>query len=158
MESEELLRHVLFQDPSHQEALFQLSLLYTHTNRTQDARTVAHRATHNCSSPPTLCARFHAHYGDLMNDMHNTEAAAQSYQLAVELEPTLTHAHVNLGAIYHTRGDYGRAWRHYLAAHGQEPSNPLLLENMEKLRRAQHLQPPAGLPHCLNMAVSPPQP
>ncbi|XP_042240154.1 protein O-mannosyl-transferase TMTC1-like [Homarus americanus] len=150
LESEKLLRHVLDQDPAHLEALFQLSLLYTHTNRSQDALSLAHRAAHNCSKPPTLCARLHAHYGDLLNDRHSIDQAARSYRLAVELEPTLTHAHVNLGALYHTKGDYTRAWRHYLAAHGQEPSNTLLLENMEKLRRAQDLHASASIPHCLN--------
>ncbi|XP_069193026.1 protein O-mannosyl-transferase TMTC1 [Procambarus clarkii] len=150
LESEELLQKVLDQSPGHQEALFHLSLLYTHTNRTQDAFTLAQQAAHNCSRPPYLCARLHAHYGDLLNDRHNVDEAAQSYLLAVELEPTLTHPHINLGALYHAKGDYTRAWRHYLTAHGQEPSNTLLLENMEKLRRAQDLQAPASIPHCLN--------
>ncbi|ROT61332.1 putative transmembrane and TPR repeat-containing protein 1-like [Penaeus vannamei] len=151
VESEGLLRLVLSQNPHHQEALFQLSLLYTHTNRTQDALSLARLAAHNCSRPPTLCAHLHAHYGDLLNDRNNVDQAAQSYQLAVELEPTLTHAHVNLGALYHTKGDYARAWRHYLTAHGQEPSNSLLLENMEKLRRAQNLQQATtSMAHCLN--------
>ncbi|XP_037781151.1 protein O-mannosyl-transferase TMTC1-like [Penaeus monodon] len=151
VESEGLLRLVLAQNPHHQEALFQLSLLYTHTNRTQDALSLARLAAHNCSRPPTLCAHLHAHYGDLLNDRNNVDQAAQSYQLAVELEPTLTHAHVNLGALYHTKGDYARAWRHYLTAHGQEPSNSLLLENMEKLRRAQNLQQATtSMAHCLN--------
>ncbi|XP_069167416.1 protein O-mannosyl-transferase TMTC1-like [Procambarus clarkii] len=150
LESEELLQKVLDQSPGHQEALFHLSLLYTHTNRTQDAFTLAQQAAHNCSRPPYLCARLHAHYGDLLNDRHNVDEAAQSYLLAVELEPTLTHPHINLGALYHAKGDYTRAWRHYLTAHGHEPSNTLLLENMEKLRRAQDLQAPASIPHCLN--------
>ncbi|KAK8746862.1 hypothetical protein OTU49_016865 [Cherax quadricarinatus] len=150
LESEGLLRKVLDQSPGHQEALFQLSLLYTHTNRTQDALTLAQQAAHNCSRPPNLCARLHAHYGDLLNERHSVDEAAQSYQLAVELEPTLTHPHINLGALYHAKGDYARAWRHYLTAHGQEPSNTLLLENMEKLRRAQDLHAPPNIPHCLN--------
>ncbi|XP_069160984.1 protein O-mannosyl-transferase TMTC1-like [Procambarus clarkii] len=150
LESEELLQKVLDQSPGHQEALFQLSLLYTHINRTQDALILAQQAAHNCSRPPYLCARLHAHYGDLLNDRHNVDEAAQSYLLAVELEPTLTHPHINLGALYHAKGDYTRAWRHYLTAHGQEPSKTLLLENMEKLKRAQDLQAPASIPHCLN--------
>ncbi|XP_071548678.1 protein O-mannosyl-transferase TMTC1-like [Panulirus ornatus] len=150
VESEELLQLALYQVPGNQEALFQLSLLYTLTNRTQEALSLAYQAAHNCSRPPTLCARLHAHYGDLLHDRHNIDDAAQSYMLALELEPTLTHAHVNLGALYHTKGDYARAWRHYLTAQGQEPSNTLLLENMEKLRRAQHLQPSSSIPHCLN--------
>ncbi|XP_069157258.1 protein O-mannosyl-transferase TMTC1 [Procambarus clarkii] len=149
-QSEELLREVLNQAPGQQEALFQLSLLYTHTNRTQDALVLAQQAAHNCSIPPTLCAHLLAHYGDLLSDKHNIDEAAQSYLLAVELEPTLTHAHVNLGALYHTKGDYILAWRHYMMAHGQEPLNTLLLENMEKLRRLQHLQASSGIPHCFN--------
>ncbi|XP_042243444.1 protein O-mannosyl-transferase TMTC1-like, partial [Homarus americanus] len=103
LESEDLLRQVLDQSPGHQEALFQLSLLYTHTNRTQDALTLAYRAAHNCTRPPRLCAHLHAHHGDLLNDRHSVDEAAQSYQQAVDLEPTLTHAHVNLGALYHTK-------------------------------------------------------
>ncbi|XP_063883002.1 protein O-mannosyl-transferase TMTC1-like [Scylla paramamosain] len=52
-ESEELLRQVLWDEPGNQEALFQLSLLFTHTNRTHDALTLAQRAAQDCSRPPT---------------------------------------------------------------------------------------------------------
>nr|XP_045585958.1 protein O-mannosyl-transferase TMTC1-like [Procambarus clarkii] len=149
-ESEELLQEVLSQDPTNLEALFQLSLLYTYTNHTHDALAIAHHAAHNCSRPASLCARLHAHYGDLLSDRHSNDQATQNYLLAVELEPTLTHAHVNLGALYHTKGDYGRAWRHYLAAQEQDPSNALLLENMEKLHRAQHLSSHTSILHCIN--------
>ncbi|XP_042210094.1 protein O-mannosyl-transferase TMTC1-like [Homarus americanus] len=124
LESEDLLRQVLDQSPGHQEALFQLSLLYTHTNRTQDALTLAYRAAHNCTRPPRLCAHLHAHHGDLLNDRHSVDEAAQSYQQAVDLEPTLTHAHVNLGALYHTKGDYTRAWKHYLGTRAGSLQHP----------------------------------
>ncbi|XP_076053492.1 protein O-mannosyl-transferase TMTC1-like [Oratosquilla oratoria] len=135
-ECEDLLQEVLSFDSGNQEALLQLSLLYTNTNRSQEALAVADRASNSCVQPPTLCAHLHAHRGDLLNALHQSHEAEESYLQAVRLEKNLAHAHVNLGAIYHTKGDYVRAWRHYLAAHQQEPQNDLLLENMEKLRRA----------------------
>ena len=59
-------------------------------------------------------------------------------------------SHPSFPSFIPSQGDYARAWRHYLTAHGLDPSNTLLLENMEKLRRAQDLKTTAsGLPHCL---------
>ncbi|XP_066950017.1 protein O-mannosyl-transferase TMTC1-like isoform X2 [Macrobrachium rosenbergii] len=149
-DSQELLLQVLSEEPHHQDALFQLSLLYTYTNRTQEALALAHRAAHNCSTPPAFCAHIHAHYADLLKDRNHDEEAAQNYRVAVALEPSLTHAHVNLGALYHTKGNYQQAWHHYLTAHGQDPSNSLLRENMEKLRRLHHISQVPSLPNCLN--------
>ncbi|XP_066950018.1 protein O-mannosyl-transferase TMTC1-like isoform X3 [Macrobrachium rosenbergii] len=76
-DSQELLLQVLSEEPHHQDALFQLSLLYTYTNRTQEALALAHRAAHNCSTPPAFCAHIHAHYADLLKDRNHDEEAAQ---------------------------------------------------------------------------------
>ncbi|CAL4062760.1 unnamed protein product [Meganyctiphanes norvegica] len=137
VESEALLRQVLLEEPNHHEGAYQLSILYGYTNRSDLSLELAQQATQNCSQPARLCAKLHAHYGDLLNDRQHTEAAHQQYLLAVSLEPGLTHAHVNLGALQHSQGLYSSAWQHYLTALQQEPSNSLLLENMDMLRRAQ---------------------
>ncbi|XP_068215723.1 LOW QUALITY PROTEIN: protein O-mannosyl-transferase TMTC1-like [Palaemon carinicauda] len=155
-DSQELLLQVLSQEPHHQEALFQLSLLYTYTNRSQDALALAHRAAHNCSNPPAFCAHIHAHYADLLKDRNHDEEAAQNYRVAVALEPSLTHAHVNLGALYHTKGNYQQAWHHYLTAHGGSLQQPTSREHGE-VKEAPPYQPSslsAKLPQQLLMTTS----
>ncbi|XP_066948816.1 protein O-mannosyl-transferase TMTC1-like [Macrobrachium rosenbergii] len=140
LESEILLQDVLDQEPGHKEALFQLSVLYTQTNRTSQAFLVATHAAQGCLAPAALCAHLHAHYGDLLKDRQEIERAMESYATAVRLEPSLTHAYINLGALYHTKGEYSLARENYLKARSLDPNNSLLQENMEKLQRLQNLQ------------------
>ncbi|KAK3853269.1 hypothetical protein Pcinc_040184, partial [Petrolisthes cinctipes] len=134
--SEELLEGVLRESPGHQEALYHLSLLYAATNRTGEALAAATEAAGACREPGDTCATLHAHHADLLHTRSFTHQAVTSYQLAVRMEPHLSRAHLNLGAIYHTQGEYELAWEHYHTALDQDPTNPLLLDNIQKLRRA----------------------
>ncbi|KAK3855808.1 hypothetical protein Pcinc_037804, partial [Petrolisthes cinctipes] len=134
--SEELLKGVLTASPGHQEALYHLSLLYATTNRTGEALAAATEAARACREPGDTCATLHAHHADLLHTHSFTHQAVTSYQLAVRMEPHLSRAHLNLGAIYHTQGHYELAWEHYRTALDQDPTNPLLLDNIQKLRRA----------------------
>ncbi|XP_042209446.1 protein O-mannosyl-transferase TMTC1-like [Homarus americanus] len=134
--TEEILQKVLQDSPRHREALYHLSLLYTTTNRSQEATEAAASAAKACSEPRGLCALLHAHHADLLHTLSLMDDAVTSYQLAVRMEPGLSRAHLNLGAIYHTQGRYSLALDHYSTALTHDPTNTLLLENMEKLRRA----------------------
>ncbi|XP_063883068.1 protein O-mannosyl-transferase TMTC1-like isoform X1 [Scylla paramamosain] len=134
-ESESLLEGVLREAPLHQEALYHLSLLYSSTNRSGEALEAATAAAKACREPRDLCALLHAHHADLLHTLTFLEDAVTSYQLAVRMEPALSRAHLNLGAIYHTQGRYQLAWKHYQSALTRDPHNSLLLENIEKLRR-----------------------
>ncbi|XP_047480631.1 protein O-mannosyl-transferase TMTC1-like [Penaeus chinensis] len=133
--SEAILQEVLTEAPTHREALYHLSLVYSVTNRSDEAVGAATVAARACSDPRELCALLHAHQADLLHTLSLMEAAAMSYQIAVSLEPSLTRAHLNLGAIHHTQGRYHQALDHYRTALAQDPTNSLILENMEKLRR-----------------------
>ncbi|XP_069164612.1 protein O-mannosyl-transferase TMTC1 [Procambarus clarkii] len=134
--SEALLGGVLEESPGHQEALYHFSLLLSATNRSEEALAAATAAATACKEPRELCALLHAHQADLLHTFSRMDAAVLSYQLAVRMEPALSRAHLNLGAIYHTQGRYGLALEHYNTALSQDPTNTLLLENMEKLHRA----------------------
>ncbi|KAK7026397.1 hypothetical protein SK128_026208 [Halocaridina rubra] len=73
--SETLLRGVLKASPKHLEALYQLSLLYTATNRSDDALEVAREAATACFDPGEQCAHLHAHYADLLHTLSLTDDA-----------------------------------------------------------------------------------
>ncbi|XP_050710508.1 protein O-mannosyl-transferase TMTC1-like [Eriocheir sinensis] len=135
-ESESLLEGVLREVPTHHEALYHLSLLYSATNRSGEALDAATVAAKTCVAPRDLCAVLHAHHADLLHTLTFLDDAVTSYQMAVRMEPALSRAHLNLGAIYHTQGRYQLAWKHYQSALTRDPHNTLLLENIEKLQRA----------------------
>jgi len=44
------------------------------------------------------------------------EQAIQSFQKAIEIDPTYAAPHVSLGRIYAVRGEYEQAWEHARAA------------------------------------------
>ncbi|XP_071539113.1 protein O-mannosyl-transferase TMTC1-like [Panulirus ornatus] len=134
--SENLLQEVLKEAPKHHEALYHLSLLFSATNRSEEALEAATEAARTCVQPQDLCALLHAHHADILHTLSLLDAAVVSYQLAVRMEPALARAHLNLGAIYHTQGRYNLAWEHYRTALTQDPTNTLVRENMEKLQRA----------------------
>ncbi|KAK7078587.1 protein of unknown function (DUF1736) [Halocaridina rubra] len=69
--------HTIEEEPNNRDALFQLSLLYSYTNRTHEALVIAHRATaaQNCSTPLSSCAHLHAHYADLLKESYRDEEA-----------------------------------------------------------------------------------
>ncbi|XP_018019051.1 protein O-mannosyl-transferase TMTC1, partial [Hyalella azteca] len=150
--TEAILTSVLNEDPSYPEALLQLSLLYAHTNRTAQALEVASAAADHCSVACSVCAHLLAHRADLLHAAHRTDAAQKSYEAALEFDSTLSHAHVNLGAIFHSKGEFARAWHHYLNAQTHDPTNTLLLENMEKLKRSPHLMHPLTPLNCLTIS------
>jgi Flp pilus assembly protein TadD len=51
--------------------------------------------------------------------------ALAAYQRAVELDPWMADAHVNLGRLYHLTGERGRAEAHYRDAVRLAPEDPV---------------------------------
>src|SRR3954469_11788442 len=47
---------------------------------------------------------------------HSTKEARQAYEQALDLDPGLPEAHVNLGRLYHEDGKFDKAEGHYRAA------------------------------------------
>ncbi|GFU38424.1 TPR_REGION domain-containing protein [Trichonephila clavipes] len=61
-----------------------------------------------CSFTETACAQLHADHGDILKDLKQYDDASQSYRLAIQLDPKLSHAHVNLAVINHLQSvQYG---------------------------------------------------
>lgn len=133
--AEDLLLEAVSKNCSHREALHQTALLYNHTNRTAEALEYILRALRLCTVDDHTCARLHAEHGDILKDLGDLSSSAESYLMAIRLDPDLAHAHLNLAVIRHLQGDYTRAFRHYQTAFSLDPKNDLIVDNMAKLRR-----------------------
>ncbi|XP_023210486.1 transmembrane and TPR repeat-containing protein 1-like [Centruroides sculpturatus] len=88
-----------------------------------------------CGKSDKKCAQLYSYHGDILKDMKNLEASAQSYSTALNMDPNLSHAHINLAVIQHLQGNYSEALYHYQKAFNLEPDNNILLENMQKLKK-----------------------
>jgi len=84
---------------------------------------------------------------DLASELekNSPEEARRAYHLALELDPTMTAAHINLGRLYHQAGQLERAEAHYRAAIRHAPDDPLahfnlgvLLEDSNRPEEAIH--------------------
>ncbi|KAM7286678.1 hypothetical protein ISCGN_030443 [Ixodes scapularis] len=133
--AEDLLLEAVHRNGSHREALHQTALLYNHTNRTAEALDFILRALRLCAVDDRSCARLHAEHGDILKDLDDLSSSAESYLIAIRLDPELAHAHLNLAVIRHLQGDYTGAFRHYQTAFTLDPKNQLIVDNMAKLRR-----------------------
>lgn len=60
---------MLREAPTHHEALYHLSLLYSATNRSGEALDAATVAAKTCVAPRDLCAVLHAHHADLLHTL-----------------------------------------------------------------------------------------
>jgi len=58
-------------------------------------------------------------------DSASPEEARHAYQQALELDPAMADAHVNLGRLYHEAGQPSQAEAHYRAAAKQAPDDPV---------------------------------
>ncbi|KAL1444003.1 hypothetical protein MTO96_045722 [Rhipicephalus appendiculatus] len=54
-----------------------------------------------CDIDDLLCARIHSDHGDILKDLGDLSSSAQSYEVAIRLNPDLAHAHLNLAVIRH---------------------------------------------------------
>jgi tetratricopeptide (TPR) repeat protein len=66
-------------------------------------------------------------------DASSPEEARHAYQHALELDPSLADAHVNLGRLYHAAGQPAQAEAHYRAAAQQMPDDPIAHFNLAVL-------------------------
>jgi tetratricopeptide (TPR) repeat protein len=71
----------------------------------------------------------------------STEEAQRAYHMALELNPKMAAAHLNLGKLYHDAGSLEKAEAHYRAALEGDPGDPAPHFNlgvlMEDLKRSQ---------------------
>ncbi|XP_076355794.1 protein O-mannosyl-transferase TMTC1-like isoform X1 [Tachypleus tridentatus] len=134
-QAEILLLSVINSNATYREAYYQLAIIFIQTNRTSEGLENILRALRLCHVNEKSCAQFYVSHGDIMKDMEDLETAAQSYNLAIQLDPSITHAHLNLGVVYHLQGWYLEALKHYQMAHRLDDQNPVVLENLEKLKK-----------------------
>ncbi|XP_065299495.1 protein O-mannosyl-transferase TMTC1-like [Dermacentor albipictus] len=146
-QAEHVLLEVIEKNATDREALHTAALLYNHTNRTVEAMDYILKALKQCGVRDRSCARIHSDHGDILKDYGDLSSSAQSYEVAIELQPDLPHAHLNLAVIRHLEGDYSGAFRHYQVALSLDPKNKLIIDNMAKLRR--HLTRPQRSQDCL---------
>lgn len=73
----------------------------------------------------------------------STKEAQRAYHMALELEPQLAAAHLNLGKLYHDAGELQKARAHYQAAATIDPNDPaprfnlgVLLEDCKRPQEA----------------------
>lgn len=83
------------------------------------------------SAPPLSAEQWFA----LASELEDTsrEEARQAYQQALDLNPRLADAHVNLGRLYHEAGEPARAEAHYRAAAEHAPDDPIPSFNLGTL-------------------------
>jgi tetratricopeptide (TPR) repeat protein len=95
-------------------------------------------------SAPALTA---AQWFNLASELETTskEEARRAYHQALELDPSLSDAHVNLGRLYHEAKEYGKAEVHYRAAIQQSLQDAIahfnlgaLLEEIKRPDEAVH--------------------
>lgn len=109
-----------------------------------DAKSVASAAKSLAPKPAkkTLSAR---HWFNLAVELESTSAeeARQAYHRALELEPEMSEAHLNLGRLYHEAGRFKESEAHYRAALQYAPDDAapyfnlgVLLEDLKRPREA----------------------
>jgi tetratricopeptide (TPR) repeat protein len=86
-------------------------------------------AEHPAAEGPGARARRAFEEGLGLED-RDAVASANAYRRALELDPTLTDAYVNLGRLRHESGDAGEAARLYHLALEQSPDDPVLHFNL----------------------------
>ncbi|KAL1486898.1 hypothetical protein MTO96_031168 [Rhipicephalus appendiculatus] len=133
--AEDLLLDVIEHNGTDRGALHTAALLYNHINRTVEALDYILKALKRCDIEDRLCAKIHSDHGDILKDLGDLRSSAQSYEVAIRLDPDLAHAHLNLAVIRHLESDYAGAFRHYQVALSLDPKNKLIIDNMAKLRR-----------------------
>ncbi|HEX3526590.1 MAG TPA: tetratricopeptide repeat protein [Thermoanaerobaculia bacterium] len=105
----------------------QASSLARHSQSLQDKR--------EASAPPVLrqapetAEAWYAQGCDLEAD-EDLDAAIAAYRRALEIDPGLADAHLNLGRLRHEMGDLAAAEEHYRAAANARPDEPTTAFNL----------------------------
>ena len=84
------------------------------------------------AAPPSRTAEEWFNLGCEL-DAASPEEARHAYEQAIELDPVLADAHVNLGRLYHVAGQPDQAEAHYRAALQQAPDDPVAPFNLGAL-------------------------
>jgi tetratricopeptide (TPR) repeat protein len=107
-----------------------------------DARSVVSKLKLPLSVPKPVQQELTAeHWFNLGVELEatSTAEAQRAYHLALELDPRMGNAHLNLGKLYHDANDLKKAEAHYQAAISSDPQDPaphfnlgVLLEDIKR--------------------------
>lgn len=86
-------------------------------------------ATRRESSQTESAAGWHA-LAEELEEKESIDQAVAAYRRALEIDPALADAHVNLGRLLHERGDAISAEAHYRAALERSPRDPTAAFNL----------------------------
>ena len=84
------------------------------------------------SGPPTRTAEQWFNLGYEL-DAASPKEARHAYHQALELDPAMADAHVNLGRLYHAARQHAQAETHYRAAARETPDDPIAHFNLAVL-------------------------
>ncbi|XP_054162010.1 protein O-mannosyl-transferase TMTC1-like isoform X2 [Oppia nitens] len=138
--AEQMLYSVINTNSSHRDAYHQLAILYSQVNKTTEALDYIVKALTLCSPDDITCAHLYVEHGDILRDLRDWQSAAESYRIAISLDSSISRSHLNLAVICHLEGDYNTALHHYFQAHSLDPNNPIILDNISKLKRQLYRQ------------------
>ncbi|CAC5354899.1 TMTC [Mytilus coruscus] len=134
--AEHILIDVLNRSPNHTEALHFLSNVLGQLQRHQEALAYLEQAItleENSGDNGELENMYFQH-GNHLKDLKQYDQALISYQKTIKLNPNRIKALLNIGAIFHLKGDFQVAGRYYENVLQNEPHNSIALKNLEKLQ------------------------
>ncbi|XP_052088184.1 protein O-mannosyl-transferase TMTC1-like [Mytilus californianus] len=135
--AEHMLHDVLHRNPNHTEALHFLSNILGQMQRHEEALVHLEQAItlQEYSGDNGELENMYFQHGNHLKDLKQYNKALVSYQKTIKLNPNKTKALLNLGAIFHLKGDFQLAVRYYEEVLKIEPHNIIALKNMEKLEK-----------------------
>jgi tetratricopeptide (TPR) repeat protein len=111
-----------------------------------EAESIAHKLHLRASPPQAAETELTAeHWFNLGVELEakSTQEAARAYRMALELDPKMADAHLNLGRLCHEGGKWKEAEAHYRVAAGRVPDDPaphfnlgVLMEDFKKPEEA----------------------
>jgi tetratricopeptide (TPR) repeat protein len=112
-------------NPESGQALFDFEL----SELAREASTLSLRVAETAApDEPDGAMDWYERGGELEED--SPEAAMSAYRQALEIDPSLADAHVNLGRLLHERGDAAQAERHYRLALAVRPEDATAAFNL----------------------------
>lgn len=133
--AERILLNVLKTNPDHLEALQFLANVLGQKGLHEKALLYLEKGIniHTDKDGKQALENMYFQHGNHHKDLKQYDQALQSYKKAVELQPGNIKAHVNIGAIYHLKGNFRKAREHYQIVLEHDPGHKIVSQNLRKL-------------------------
>ncbi|XP_041351653.1 protein O-mannosyl-transferase TMTC1-like [Gigantopelta aegis] len=136
--AESLVHRILADSPGNVDALRVAAVIYGIRSKPKVAIAYLEEAIQQCK----LLQRGKSFLADMKYDLANHykdlqqyDQALMLYTEALQLNPAKSKAHLNLGAIYHLKGQFSKARKHYEIVLKVDPNDDLVRDNLVKLTR-----------------------